>query len=83
VAAVGLEGDLHAHRVAGEHGALDLCVVEHGGEIVGQVWDRDPARIPGWGRAAVASIVRVNESASDELPAQVPPHIAVAADTVT
>jgi hypothetical protein len=63
VAAVGLEGDLHAHRVAYQDGAIDQRVVEHARDIICEIFDRDASRIAWRRRSTVTSIMRMQPEA--------------------
>ena len=59
VAAIGLERDLHAHRVPDQDRAFDQGVVEHARDVVGEIFDCDRARISRRCRSTVAAIVEV------------------------
>src|SRR5690242_21263294 len=77
VPSIGLERDLHAHRVADEDRLIDLGVIEDARDVIGEIFDRDATRVSGRGGAPVASIMRMQPESLGEVLAQVPPNVAV------
>src|SRR6185312_9639950 len=85
MAAVHLEADLHAHRVAGDDRAFAVADggVEDGREIVGEIGDVDAPRAARHRRAAVAAIMPMHDAMrAAQRRLEVLPDVAVAADAV-
>ena len=82
MAAIGLERDLHAHRVADQDRPIDQGVVEHARDVVREILDRHARGIARRRGPAVTSIMRMQPEPIGEVGAQVAPDVTVAADPV-
>ena len=83
VAAVVLERYLHAHRVAEQDGLAGTGPVEHRGQVVAEIVERDARPVGREPAAAVAAVVPAEDAVPrGEVAHQVLPGEAVAADAV-
>src|SRR5688572_16012094 len=80
--AIGLERDLHAHRVPDQHCPIDEGIVENARDVVREILDRHTRGITRRSGATMTSIMRMEPEAFADGVAQVAPDIPIATDPV-